>query len=166
MGGEQAPHPEFLPVPLFVIVRDGPNPYNNEIIEVIMESNAAKLIVGFVILMIVGFVIVGTTRETQQEKVQGAFLQTSGLLNNLALDKCSEVVRKEAGTHPYTPSESASDNMTYVTLIWNNVGSVKRAECRYVLDQGITLLRVDDRTLIQKEGPSTAAPAAPASAHH
>lgn len=131
-----------------------------------MESNATKAIIGFAILMVVGFVIVGTTRETQQEKIQGAFLQTSGMLNNLALDKCSEAVKKEIGTHAYTPSESASDNMTYVNLVWNNVGPAKRAECRYIMDQGITLLKIDDRTVIEKTAPATAAPAAPASAHH
>lgn len=124
-----------------------------------MESQMMKVVVGFAIVMVVGFLIVGSTRETQQEKVQGAFLQTAGMLSNLALDKCSQAVEKEAGAHPYTPSESASDNMSYVTLIWNNVGSLKRAECRYVIDQGITLLKADDRTVIQKDAPATAAPA-------
>ncbi len=132
-----------------------------------MESNnLVKGMIGFVVVMIIGFIIVGTTRETQQEKMQGAFLQTSGMLNTLALEKCSEAVRKEIATHPYTPSESNSDAMTYVTLVWNNVGSAKRAECRYVIDQGITLLKVDDRTLIEKTAPTTSAPAAPKSAHH
>lgn len=131
-----------------------------------MESNLVKGMIGFAILMIVGFVIVGTTRETQQEKVQGAFLQTTGMLNSLALSKCSEAVREQVAAHPYTPSESNSDGMSYVTLIWNNVGSAKHAECRYILDQGITLLRVDDKTVIEKTAPLTAAPAAPSSAHH
>lgn len=131
-----------------------------------MESQMTKAAIGVAIVFIVGFIIVGTTRETQQEKVQGALLQTSGMLNSLALDKCSAAVKEQAGAHPYTPSESASDNMSYVTLIWNNVGSLKRAECRYVIDQGITLLKADDRTLIQKDAPATAAPAAPKSAHH
>jgi hypothetical protein len=131
-----------------------------------MESNLVKGLIGFVIVMVVGFVIIGTTRETQQEKIQGAFLQTSGLLNNLALDKCSEAVRQEVGAHPYTPSESDSDGMSHVTLIWNNVGSAKRAECRYVVDQGITLLRVDDRTVVEKSGVATSAPAAPKAGHH
>jgi hypothetical protein len=131
-----------------------------------MESNAIKAAIGFVILMAVGFVIVGGTRETQQEKVQGAFLQTKGMLNNLALDKCSAAVKEQVGSHPYTPSESSSDNMSYVNLIWNNVGSAKRAECRYVMDQGITLLKIDDKAVIEKSGPVTGAPAAPAAAHH
>jgi hypothetical protein len=122
--------------------------------------------IGFAIVMVVGFLIVGNTRETQQERVQGAFLQTSGMLNNLALDKCSAAVRDEVAAHPYTPSESNSDGMTYVSLIWNNVGSAKRAECRYILDQGITLLKVDDRTIIEKTAPVTAAPAAPKAGHH
>lgn len=131
-----------------------------------MESNLVKGMIGFIALMAVGFIIVGTTRETQQEKIQGAFLQTSGMLNSLALDKCSEAVKNEVGAHPYTPSESNSDSMTYVGLIWNNVGSAKRAECRYVLDQGITLLKIDERTVVEKSAPVTSAPAAPKSAHH
>lgn len=131
-----------------------------------MESNIVKGMIGFAVLMIVGFVIVGTTRETQQEKVQGAFLQTSGMLNSLALDKCTEAVRKEVGAHPYTPSESSSDSMSYVSLAWNNVGSAKRAECRYILDQGITFLKIDDRTLIEKTAPATAAPAGPKHSGH
>ena len=131
-----------------------------------MESNIVKGMIGFAILMIVGFVIVGTTRETQQEKVQGAFLQTSGMLNSLALDKCTEAVRKEVGAHPYTPSESSSDSMSYVSLAWNNVGSAKRAECRYILDQGITFLKIDDRTLIEKTAPATVAPAGPKHSGH
>jgi hypothetical protein len=131
-----------------------------------MESQAFKGLIGFAILMVVGFVIVGTTRETPQEKMQGAFLQTSNLLGSVALDKCSEAVKKEAGTHPYTPSETDSDHATHATLIWNNVGSVKRAECRYVMDQGITLLKIDERTVTEKTAPANAAPAAPAPAHH
>ena len=127
-----------------------------------MEANFVKGGIGFIIVMIVGFIIVGTTRETQQEKVQGAFLQTSGLLNSLALKKCSEVVEKEINAHPYTPSESASDGMTYVTLAWNNAGTSKRAECRYIIDQGITLLKIDDKVLIEKtEVSGTARPETP-----
>jgi hypothetical protein len=131
-----------------------------------MESQAVKAAIGFIILMAVGFLIVGNTRETQQEKVQGAFLQTSNMLSTLALKKCSEAVEKEIGGHPYTPSETSSDNMTYVTLIWTNVGNAKRAECRYIMDQGITKLVVDDRTLIEKTAPVTAAPAKPSGGHH
>jgi hypothetical protein len=84
------------------------------------------------------------------------------MLNSLALSKCSEAVQKEINTHPYTPSESNSDGMTYVTLVWSNVGSVARAECRYIIDQGITLLKLDDRTLIEKTQPTdSVAPSQP-----
>jgi hypothetical protein len=127
-----------------------------------MEANLVKGLIGFMVVMAVGFIIIASTRESQQEKVQGAFLQTSGMLNSLAMSKCSEAVKNEVGTHPYTPSESNSDGMTYVTLIWNNVGSVAKAECRYIIDQGITLLRLDDRTLIEKTQPTDSlAPSAP-----
>ena len=122
-----------------------------------MESNLIKGMIGFGVLMAVGFIIVASTRETQQEKVQSAFLQTSGMLNSLALNKCSEAVQKEIGAHPYTPSESSSDGMSYVHLVWLNAGSSQRAECRYIIDQGITLLRVDDKLLVEKTEPTDAA---------
>jgi len=131
-----------------------------------MESNLVRGMIGFIVVMVVGFIIVGTTRETQQEKVQGALLQTSGMLNSLALSKCSELVSKEIGAHPYTPKESSSDGMSWVKLIWRDVGTAKSAECRYVIDQGITLLKIDERVLIEKTESVNAAPAAPKSAHH
>jgi len=131
-----------------------------------MDSQFVKVGIAFVAIMIVGFVIVGTTRESQQEKVQGAFLQTSSLLSNLALSKCSDAVKAETGAHAYNPSESNSDHMTYVTLIWNNVGSAKKVECRYVMDQGVTLLRVDERTVIAKEAPQTSGSGAAKPVHH
>jgi|GEM_PF-494727 hypothetical protein len=123
-----------------------------------MESQAFKLLLAFVGIMVVGFVIVGTTRETQQEKVQGAFLQTANMLGSLALDKCSSAVKEQVGESPYTPTESSSDHMSYVNLVWKgSIGTASEAECRYVMDQGIVLLRVDDRILIRKQGPDTSA---------
>ncbi|MDD5033556.1 MAG: hypothetical protein PHE55_02255 [Methylococcaceae bacterium] len=131
-----------------------------------MESQFFKALLAVVGVMGVGFVIVATTKESPQEKMQGAFLQTSSLLSSLALEKCSAAVKQETGAHPYTPSESESDHRVFVRLVWNNVGSVKRAECRYVMDNGITLLKLDDRTVIQKETVQTAPASAPPKAHH
>ena len=131
-----------------------------------MESQAFKLFLAFIAIMAVGFIIVAMTRETPQEKIQGAFLQTSSMLSTLAMEKCTDAVRKEVGAHPYTPSESNSDHMTYVTLAWNNVGSARRAECRYILDQGITLLTIDERKVIEKEMPITSGGAASKPAGH
>jgi len=76
-------------------------------------------------------------------------------LSSLALGKCTDAVKAEVGAQPYTPSESNSDHMSYVTLIWKNIGSAKTAECRYTMDQGVTLLRVDDKTIIAREAPQT-----------
>lgn len=130
-----------------------------------MESQAFKLFLGFIVVMLVGFGIVAVTRETPQEKLQGAFLQTSSLLSKLALEKCTEAVRKEAGAPPYSPSESSGDHTTHATLIWKNVGAVARAECRYVMDQGITLLKIDDRIVIEKQPPQIGG-VAPKPEHH
>lgn len=131
-----------------------------------MEFDFPKLAIGFGIIMVAGFLIVGATRETQQEKVQGALLQTSSMLNSLALSKCSEAVQEKVGARAYTPSESSSDNLLYVNLIWNDVGTAKRAECRYVMDQGITLLKIDDKVFVQQEAVGTVVAPSSGGAHH
>lgn len=131
-----------------------------------MESQVVKGFIAVFAVMVVGFVIVATTKESDQEKQSGAFLMASSLLSSLALDKCTEAVKKETGANPYTPSESDSDHRLYVRLIWNNVGSAKQAECRYVMDQGITLLKIDDRVAVQKEPTQISTGGAPAGVHH
>lgn len=115
-----------------------------------MEFQPFKLIVGFVLVMAVGFGIVALTKETPQEKMQGAFLQTSSALNSLATTKCAEAVLAQIGVHPYTPSETDTDRMAFVTLRWNNVGTAKQIECRYVMNEGIVLLRIDGAAVIEK----------------
>ncbi len=131
-----------------------------------MESQVVKALIAVLGVMVVGFVIIGTTKETDQEKKSGAFLMTSSLMSSLALDKCTAAVKQETGVNPYSPSESESDHRLFVKLIWNNIGTVKHAECRYVMDQGITLLKIDDRIAILKEAVQTSSGAAPAGVHH
>ncbi|MFZ4700052.1 MAG: hypothetical protein ACOYMG_08355 [Candidatus Methylumidiphilus sp.] len=131
-----------------------------------MESQVIKALIAVVAVMVVGFVIIGTTKETEQEKRSGAFLATSSLLSSLALDKCTAAVKQEIGDNHYSPSESDSDRTAFVKLVWNNIGTTKRVECRYVMDQGITLLQIDDHTVIKKELTQTSGGAAPAGGHH
>ena len=132
-----------------------------------MESQVVKGLVAIVFVMLVGFGIIAMTKPTEQEKQSGAFLATSSMLaSSLALDKCSAAVKQEIGANPYSPSESDTDRRLFVKLVWNNVGNAKRAECRYVMDQGITLLQIDDRNVIKKR-PYRHLPAqAPAGMHH
>ena len=131
-----------------------------------MESQVGKGIAAIVLVMLVGFGIVAMTKPTEQEKQSGAFLATSSMLSSLALDKCSAAVKEQVGANPYTPNESDSDRRLFVKLVWNNVGTAKRAECRYVMDQGITLLQIDDRTVIKKEAAQSSSGPAPSGDHH
>lgn len=116
-----------------------------------MESQAFKVFAAFIVIMVGAFIVIGANKDSPQEKLQGAFLQTSSLLSSLAMSKCNEAVKKETGATPYTPDESESDHASFVRMIWKNLGSAKEVECRYVMDQGIVLLRVDDRTPIKRE---------------
>jgi len=132
-----------------------------------MEFQPVKLLAGFIAVMLVGFGIVAMNKETPQEKQQGVFLQTSTMLTSLGTDKCTEAVRTQLGTHPYKPDVSDSDRMTYVNLKWNSVGSAKQVECRYVLDQGVVLLKADGATLLEKDRVSSDGGAnRPQAVHH
>jgi hypothetical protein len=117
-----------------------------------MEFQPFKLLAAFIGVMIVGFGIVAMNKETPQEKQQGVLLQTSSMLTSLGTDKCTEAVRSQLGTHPYKPDVSDSDRMAYVNLKWNNAGGTgKQVECRYVLNEGVTLLKVDGATVLEKD---------------
>jgi hypothetical protein len=115
-----------------------------------MSFEGGKLFWMFVGVMAVGFLIVAMSRETAEDKIQNAFMQTYSQLSKIATDKCSEAVFEAAKARPYTPSDTSSDHQTWVNLTWKNVGSIKQAECRYVIEKGVTFLKLDDKTLISQ----------------
>lgn len=115
-----------------------------------MSFEGGKLFWMFIGVMAVGFLIVAMSHETPQDKMQSAFLQTYSQLNKIATERCSDAVREAAKAQPYTPSDTSSDHQTWVNLTWKNVGPVKQAECRYVVEKGVTFLKIDDKTLISQ----------------
>jgi hypothetical protein len=113
-----------------------------------MQFEAGKLFWMFIGFIAVGALIIAMSKETPQDKLQSAYLQTYSQLHKIGTDKCVEAVLEASKTRPYSPSQTAGDHQTWVSFVWTNVGTVKQAECRYETDKGITLLKLDDRTLI------------------
>jgi hypothetical protein len=113
-----------------------------------MQFEAGKLFWMFIAFIAVGALIIAMSKETPQDKMQSAFMQTYSQLSQIAKDKCSEAVLEATKVRPYTPTEATSDHQTWVNLIWKNVGTVKQVECKYVMEKGIALLKLDDKTLI------------------
>lgn len=113
-----------------------------------MQFEAGKLFWMFIGFIAIGVFIISMSKETPEDKMQSAFLQTYSQLSQIGRNKCSEAVLEATKVRPYTPSDTTSDHQTWVNLTWKNVGPVKQVECHYVMEKGITLLKLDDRTLI------------------
>lgn len=113
-------------------------------------SQVTKALLAFVGVMVVGFIIVATTRESPSEKLEATFMRSS-MLSTMALEKCSSAIYSHAKERVYTPTESSSDGNTFVHLIWRTSGTVKEAECRYEQGKGITSLKYNGQTLISQK---------------
>lgn len=110
-----------------------------------------KLIIAFFAVIIVGFIIVAFSEKSEEEKLGEAFVRNVGLLNKFAQDKCTAAVKEHTGAQVYSPSDSASDNETYVTLTWKgSQGAFDTAVCKYEKDKGITRLAIDGKTVVSK----------------
>lgn len=109
-------------------------------------SQVTKVLLLFGAVMVVGFVIVGTSRETQEDKLQAASQQAS-MMSKLAMDKCSAAIYAHAKERVYTPANTSTDNMNYAQFTWRASGAVKEAECRYETGSGITSLKVNGETV-------------------
>ncbi|BBL70902.1 hypothetical protein [Methylogaea oryzae] len=132
-------------------------------------SQVTKVLLLFGAVMVVGFVIVGSSRETPEEKMQAASQQAS-MMSKLALDKCSNAIYAHAKERVYTPAATSSDNMNYANFTWRSSGAVKDAECHYETGNGITLLKVNGETvnihaIAQTDSSSTSRPASAAGGH-
>lgn len=120
-------------------------------------SQVTKLLLAFGGVMAVGFIIVGTTRESPAEKQMEATYMHSSMLTKQATEKCSNAIYAKLQERVYTPS-ATTGGQNYVQLSWRGTGAViKEAECRYEQENGITSLTVNGQTLNTKDIADTSA---------
>lgn len=116
-----------------------------------------KALIAFGLFMVVGFIIVGTTKESDTDKLKATFVHASSIISKMALEKCTEAVYAQTNERVYNPTDSSSDQNTFVELTWRTNGAVKEAICRYEQGVGITLLKYNGRVL-ESKGINSASP--------
>lgn len=112
-------------------------------------SPATQAILLFAGFFVVGFIIVGGSKETPEEKMARSFMQASNMLDYSAREKCAAAVYEKTGERVYAPSESGSDRQNWVELTWRGNGKIKEAFCRYESANGITLFKINGETVSQ-----------------
>lgn len=115
-------------------------------------SPVTQLITGLVVVFIIGFIIVGMSEQSPEEQIAQAFIRSGSILNQYAQERCKEAVEKEVKTKIFAPTDSSSDQETFVSLSWKGTqGKFDMATCKYVKTKGIVSLVVDGKTIIAKE---------------
>lgn len=116
-------------------------------------SNTAKLIIAFLGFIVIGFVIVGTSEKSEEEKKNDAFVSGYGTMSSMASKKCPQAIKKHTGKSVFFPTKTESDKQTYITLTWEGGkdDNFKTAVCRFERARGgIAELVIDGETVISK----------------
>jgi hypothetical protein len=119
-------------------------------------SESAKTMVAVIGVIVVGFVLVGLSKQqTNEEKENSAMVRNYYNLITMATDVCPKTIKKEAGVQVYNHTSTESDKDTYMTLIWNSEDAAKdgykKISCRIESAKGgISELIIDDKTVIKR----------------
>jgi hypothetical protein len=112
-------------------------------------NNISTLFFGFIGVMAVGFLIVAFSGKSEHQRIGEAMIMSANTLNVHARDKCAEEAESRIKTELYTPTESASDGITYVQLGWKgNDPNYQEVSCRYEKDKGVTELVIDGKKVM------------------
>ncbi len=115
-------------------------------------SNVQKLIAAVVGVIVVGFLLVGTSGQDAEDKMNEAFLRNAAMLYKIANTQCPKALKKHIGANVIAPTESESDKKTFVKLTWVNKSGdpFKKASCLIVENQNsIKELIVDGKTVLK-----------------
>ncbi|WP_419602528.1 hypothetical protein [Thiolapillus sp.] len=115
-------------------------------------STATKGILAVVGFFLIGFLIVGTSEKSEEEKKNESFVTGFATLSKTTTMRCKSEIKKHTGANVYFPTETKTDKNDYMTLIWkNNREGFKDAECTFTRSKGtVTRLVIDGKTYISK----------------
>lgn len=109
-------------------------------------------LVGFVSVMAIGAIIVGSSNKSDEEIAADVMLRAGTQLTRHAIGRCQAKIQKELGRSVYSPKSSVGDQATIVTLTWvGDKDDFKTATCTYLRDKGIVSLKIDEKVLISKK---------------
>ena len=121
-------------------------------------SEVQKIMLAVVGVFVMGFVLVGLSKEEQsvEQKEASAQIRNVVAMQTMASQKCPPKIMQETGEQVYFPTEVGGDKETYVTLKWvgenANKGGFKNASCTlHAALGGISELIIDDKVIIKKK---------------
>jgi hypothetical protein len=117
-------------------------------------SDTSKLMWAVIGVFVVGFIMVGVSKQESPEQAEGAsMIRNYVAIQTVALQKCPQAILNETGETVYNPSETISDKETYITLKWvGEGGKFKKTSCTVHSSLGgISELIIDDKVIIKKK---------------
>ncbi len=119
-------------------------------------SESAKLMIAVIGAIVVGFVMVGLSKQqSNEEKENAAMVRSYFNLVTMATDVCPKAIQKEVGIQVYNHTSIDTDKETYMTLKWLSEDAkkdgFKTASCKIETAKGgITELIIDDKTIVKR----------------
>jgi hypothetical protein len=117
-------------------------------------SEASKLMFAGAGAILIGFVVVGVSKqESNEQKESAAQIRTLVAMQEMANQKCPKLIQNHTGTQVYFPSKTDTDKESYVTMEWTGEpdSNFKKASCTLKLTiGGVSKLVIDDKVLIDK----------------
>jgi hypothetical protein len=121
-------------------------------------SEVQKIMLAVVAVFVIGFVLVGLSKEDQtaEQMEAAAKIRAVVALQMMANEKCPVKIKDATGEQVFTTSETETDKETYLTLKWvgenANNGGFKTASCTiHTSLGGISKLIIDDKVIIDKK---------------
>jgi hypothetical protein len=119
-------------------------------------SEAQKLMFAVFGAIVIGFVMVGASKEKQSpEQMEAAsMIRNYVAMQEMATPKCVKAILDNTGEQVYFPSETLSDKETFITLkyVGEEKGGFKTAACTLHNSLGgISELVIDGKEIIKKK---------------
>lgn len=115
-------------------------------------STTTMMIIAVASFFAAGFILVGTSEKSEDEKQVESMVNQYGAMTSMASKKCPEAIKKQTGVDAYFPTSTNSDKQSYITMVWkDHKEGFKDATCTFKLAiGGISELVIDGKTVISK----------------
>lgn len=118
-------------------------------------SEAQKLVYAVVGVFVVGFLLVGASKEqSSEDKEAAAQIRSLVAMQEMANQKCPKLIENKTGSQVFFPSRTDTDKETYVTMEWTGEDgqNFKKATCTlHISLGGVSKLVIDDKVIIDKK---------------
>lgn len=119
-------------------------------------SEAQKIMAAVAGVIVVGFVLVYNSKnsQTNEQKEAAAQIRSLVAMQEMANAKCPALIKSKTGSQVYFPSKTDTDKETYVTMEWIGEEDQKFKTASCTLHQqlgGVSKLVIDGQVIIDKK---------------